>query len=202
MTANGLLPMKEEARRTRVLESSRINPSDSQLQEMRLSPEFSGQLVKVKSEPPDFACLPEEGQVQQQQCNESSPGGDADGLLNYRTTPLEDGNSPADILMGRRLRSRLPDFGSASQVDVRKHRQSTSRGCHLQLLRSGETVRIHQDGAWTVKAKVQDRLAPRSYKVVTEDNKVLRRNRQHLLPTSEHYVRTTPAMGDLPCTGS
>ncbi|XP_064470048.1 uncharacterized protein LOC135384792 [Ornithodoros turicata] len=103
------------------------------------------------------------------------------GLLNYRTTPLEDGNSLADILMGRRLRSRLPDFGSASQVDVRKHRQN---------------------GAWTVKAKVQDRLAPRSYKVVTEDNKVLRGNRQHLLPTSEHCVRTTPAMGDLSCTGS
>ncbi|XP_064458886.1 uncharacterized protein LOC135369159 [Ornithodoros turicata] len=55
------------------------------------------------------------------------------GLLNYRTTPLEDGNSLADILMGRRLRSRLPDFGSVSQVDVRKHRKSTPRGVTCNL---------------------------------------------------------------------
>ncbi|XP_064461969.1 zinc finger protein 391-like isoform X1 [Ornithodoros turicata] len=35
---------------------------------MQLSQEFRGQLVRVKSEPPDVACLPEQGQVHQQHC--------------------------------------------------------------------------------------------------------------------------------------
>ncbi|XP_064461513.1 zinc finger protein 391-like [Ornithodoros turicata] len=48
---------------------------------MQLSQVFSGQPVRVKSEPPDVAsCLPEEGQVHQQHCKEYPSGGDASGV--------------------------------------------------------------------------------------------------------------------------
>ncbi|XP_064462687.1 uncharacterized protein LOC135373407 [Ornithodoros turicata] len=92
-TANSLLCIKEEARDTCVFGSSHSSPSDSQFQEMQLSPEFSGQLVRVKLEPPDVPCLPEEGQTQQQHCKESSSGGDADGTIggmcNIKEEPRE-----------------------------------------------------------------------------------------------------------------
>lgn len=38
------------------------------------------------------------------------------GLLNYRSSPLEDGRSPSELLMGRRIRSRLPDFLNRLQM--------------------------------------------------------------------------------------
>ncbi|XP_064485894.1 uncharacterized protein LOC135398414 [Ornithodoros turicata] len=117
-----------------------------------------------------------------------------DGLLNYRTTPQEDGNTPAELLMGRRLRTRLPDIRRTTQVQVRKHQQDSSRGTLPKPLLPGQHVRVLQDGAWTLKGKIQDVAAPRSYKVVTEDNRPLRRNRQHLLPAPERYVPTRPDM--------
>lgn len=50
------------------------------------------------------------------------------GLLNYRSSPLEDdGRSPGELLMGRRIRSRLPDFTGPAPKAVHKKQQS-SRG--------------------------------------------------------------------------
>lgn len=45
------------------------------------------------------------------------------GLLNYRTAPLEGGKAPCELLMGRRLRGRLPDFGDHKAPEVKKHDQ-------------------------------------------------------------------------------
>lgn len=60
----------------------------------------------------------------------------------------------------------------------------------LVPLGEGEVVRI-RDGTWARKAKVILAVQPRSYQVVTEDGTVLRRNRQHLLKTTEHFVPDT-----------
>lgn len=38
------------------------------------------------------------------------------GLLSYRSTPLEDGRSPGELLQGRRLRSTLPDFSNQQRT--------------------------------------------------------------------------------------
>ncbi|XP_064468048.1 zinc finger protein ZFP2-like isoform X2 [Ornithodoros turicata] len=80
----------EDARDTCVSESSRSSPSDSQLQEMQLSTEFGDDLVRVKSEPPDVACLPEESQVQQQHCGQSPSGGVTPGACGIKEEPQED----------------------------------------------------------------------------------------------------------------
>ncbi|KAL1467572.1 hypothetical protein MTO96_042076 [Rhipicephalus appendiculatus] len=54
------------------------------------------------------------------------------------------------------------------------------------MLKRGEVVRI-RDKAWTHKAQIIEPVAPRSYRVVTEEDKVNRRNRRHLIPTRERF---------------
>lgn len=108
-------------------------------------------------------------------------------LLNYRLSPLEGGQSPAELLMGRRLRGRLLDFAVQPSAQVKKHVQKPKDYTFLPVLAKGDTVRIRDDFGWTTKATIQDQLEPRSYLLKTEDGRSLRRNRQHILKTKETF---------------
>ncbi|XP_065306667.1 uncharacterized protein [Dermacentor albipictus] len=108
------------------------------------------------------------------------------GLLNYRSTPLEDGRSLGELLQGRRLRTLLPDFRQQPSVPVFKRAQADTRGRTLPPLNTGDVARV-KEKTWNRRAQVTEAVAPRSYRVVTGDNRVLRRNRQHLLPTGELF---------------
>ncbi|XP_077486667.1 uncharacterized protein LOC144097947 [Amblyomma americanum] len=119
------------------------------------------------------------------------------GLLAYRSTPLIDGQSPGELLQGRRLRSNLPDFGGIKTIEVKKHRQ-TPKGQPLPQLGKGDVVRL-RDTTWSQKGKVVGEAAPRSYHVVTESRRVLRRNRRHLLHSSEQYAETSDDDTDDDC---
>ncbi|XP_049268076.1 uncharacterized protein K02A2.6-like [Rhipicephalus sanguineus] len=110
------------------------------------------------------------------------------GLLSYRSTPLEDGRSPGELLQGRRLRSTLPDFSDQKTTQMWKLVQKDHSKWDLPPLDKGQTVRIKKK-YWSRKAKVVKQVYPRSYEVLTENNKRLRRNRQHLLPTSEAFIQ-------------
>ncbi|XP_064468227.1 zinc finger protein ZFP2-like isoform X2 [Ornithodoros turicata] len=95
--ANGLLRTKKGATDTYVLESSRSSPSDPQLQEMQLSTESSGQLKRVKSEPPDAACLLEEDRVQH--CSVSLSGsGATPGMCHIKEEPRDDDEQPITVV--------------------------------------------------------------------------------------------------------
>lgn len=109
-------------------------------------------------------------------------------LLNYRLSPLEGGESPSELLMGRRLRGRLPDFAVQLAAEVKKHVQQPKASSSLPVLDSGDTVRILDDSGWTIKATVQDRVDPRSYMLRTEEGRTIRRNRQHILKTQERFM--------------
>uniref|UniRef100_A0A023G6Z5 Putative gypsy nogag n=1 Tax=Amblyomma triste TaxID=251400 RepID=A0A023G6Z5_AMBTT len=111
------------------------------------------------------------------------------GLLAYRCTPLEDGRSPGELLQGRCLRANLPDFGAVQTTVVKKHHQKSS-GKPLPPLAEGSVVRIW-DRTWSKKGTVVGTAAPRSYKVQTEDHRVFRRNRRHLLQTREKGAADT-----------
>lgn len=133
------------------------------------------------------------------------------GVLNYRTSPLEDGGSPAERLQGRRLPTPVPDFGPLVSTRVRKHRQSKHNRRVLPDLRSNDSVRI-RGKTWIRKAKVPGSAGPRCFHVRTEDRNILRRNRQHLLATSEPFEDTSdeedydeqevPASVESPLSGS
>ena len=121
-------------------------------------------------------------------------------LLSYRTSPLEHGKSPAEILMGRRLRTTLPYTSNHKQKKVnQKQRQLQKRQKanydkstkSLVPLARHDTVRIHDSTSWSKKATVLEEVSPRSYNVKTEDGQVLRRNRRSLLKTPDTWQEQT-----------
>ena len=118
------------------------------------------------------------------------------GLLNLRNTPTEGlETSPAQRLMGRRTRSLLP----ASEQALRpaappgqqarmasKKMKAAERHCAgraLAPLKSGEGIRvqpIRQGQREWQHGIVQKHLDGRSYEILTEGGRTLRRTRKHL----------------------
>ncbi|KAH7980304.1 hypothetical protein HPB49_014527 [Dermacentor silvarum] len=96
---------------------------------------------------------------------------------------------PAEILHSRKLRTTLPEIQDGSGLPVVKRRQTASNRPPLPPLSQGDIVRV-KNSVRDEKAKVMLRCAqPRSYNVVTEDGRLRRRNRRHLLPTKETFRR-------------
>ena len=116
-----------------------------------------------------------------------------EALLAYRSTPLDSHTkSPAELMMNRSLRSKLnahlpkkTSGGQRASYDPKYANQHTRT---LPELAVGDTVRIRAQNKWSTKAKVvQKHHTPRSYVVETEKGQVYRRNRQHLMRTTEQW---------------
>lgn len=116
-------------------------------------------------------------------------------LLIYRSTPLQNGLSPAQMLMGRRIRSNLPvnedlltpkgahKVRKAKEEQKAKQKQLHDRTAkHLPMLKPGDTVRLRDitTGTWRQQGQVEAEVAPRSYRVQMESGLSLRRNRTDL----------------------
>uniref|UniRef100_A0A672Q3W0 Integrase catalytic domain-containing protein n=1 Tax=Sinocyclocheilus grahami TaxID=75366 RepID=A0A672Q3W0_SINGR len=122
-------------------------------------------------------------------------------LLNYRASPLEHGVSPAEILMGRRLRTTLPCLTSPIKNKYLKRKQQHLKqrqkanydkaSKSLEPLSNNDTVRLEDHSTWSTRATVLDEVNPRSYTVRTEDGQILRRNRRSLLKTKETVLVDT-----------
>lgn len=118
-------------------------------------------------------------------------------LLAYRNTPGICGYSPAELLMGRSLRTRIPvprtklrpDWPSTKDFEDRDRRQRHAQARnfdtrhaakHLRALKGGEEVWVQDAKVWATVLSPAQR--PRSY-VVQTSNGVLVRNRRHLVPS-------------------
>lgn len=129
-------------------------------------------------------------------------------LLSYRTSPLKNGFSPAELLMGRRLRTALPTSSESLQPRTPDLRKLAAFEKTQRCRQKKDYDRRHgvrdlselSDGTevWIIdlqrKGIVQGRPAePRSYWVETDESSV-RRNRTHLIPlpatTSENRSET------------
>ena len=128
-------------------------------------------------------------------------------LLDYRTTPLPDIDlSPAQLLMGRRLRNKLPMMEGLLQpasnnqqeisryLDKTKESQKKYHDRHaskdMEELQPGTKVRMQpwtKSKVWKPATVVKHHHTPRSYVVEAEDGRKYRRNRRHL--------RASPAPG-------
>lgn len=116
-------------------------------------------------------------------------------LMTYRSAPLQNGLSPAQMLMGRRIRTNLPihedlltprgahkvKLAKEKQKDKQKQRHDKSAR-HLPELKPGDHVRLRDitTGTWMQQGCVQREVAPRSYEIQTEHGSQLRRNRVDL----------------------
>lgn len=117
-------------------------------------------------------------------------------LQAYRSTPLGNGYSPAELLMGRRLRTSLPTADSLLQprhvdkesLDLWEERRIMNQkrnydrrhgARRLQSLKPGDRVWITDRRETGIVQSSAD--APRSYSVNTQDGN-FSRNRFHLVP--------------------
>ena len=126
-----------------------------------------------------------------------------EGMLELRNTPREGGKSPAELLMGQPLRSRVPAHWSAfSKQNLKaldaydEHRakqleKTTARynasASDLPTLSVGTFVRI-QDPAtkvWNRTGYIVWQGRSRDYRVKTPSGRVLWRNRRYLRPAAE-----------------
>lgn len=134
------------------------------------------------------------------------------GLLNFRNTPRDDIGSPAQLLMGRRLNSRLPshftklmpsrDNTADYQNIVRKQEVSKQyydkHARPLPSLKTGDTA-IMADGNRRKNVRVQSQaVQPRSYFVTDNTGRRYRRNRRHLLKvkSNSQYDDVSPGQSN------
>lgn len=123
-------------------------------------------------------------------------------LLEYRNSPLESvKKSPAQLLMSRRLKSRLPTTTPLLQPEIQvnvaaglRAKQKIQKQYYdvgsrvLPPLQKGEKARMQREGKWSpVTIIAQHGTAPQSYLVQTPDGRIYRRNRRHLLKTNESH---------------
>ena len=126
------------------------------------------------------------------------------GILEYRTTPLETGYSPAQLLQGRQLRTTLPTLPEQlkpkpiNHTEVRykleqirqnekKHYDKGSRS--LPPVKVGQNVHVqNQDKSWK-RGTIIGEAGPRSY-IISSQGGIYRRNRRHILnkPGKTHFA--------------
>ena len=117
-------------------------------------------------------------------------------ILIHRNTNIDTLASPAQMLMGRRLRTNLPVLPkllNPQTVDPgkvsfrRRQRQVTQKWYHdrgsrpLPVLEEREKVRMQVQGRWIPATVVSVTDMPHSYIVETASGKKYRRNRRHLM---------------------
>lgn len=119
----------------------------------------------------------------------------------YRATPLEGiGYAPSQLLMGRRLNTKLPTSKMLLQPKLPNHslvqerlsknqevqKQYYDRGTKERTeLTVGEGVRLHRNGSWEPGCIKNKSARPRSYRVQTASGSILERNREMLMRSNE-----------------
>lgn len=120
-------------------------------------------------------------------------------LLEYRNTPVTGlSYSPAQLLMSRKLRDKLPTTHELlrPKVALRAREELTTtqarqklyydRGTKpLKTMTPDQMVRVRRDRTWEPAVLVGPHGSPRSHVVTTPEGGIYRRNRRHLLPTRE-----------------
>lgn len=135
------------------------------------------------------------------------------GLLAYRTSPVSGLQvSPAQLLMSRSLRTKLPTDSRVLKPRVIRHakrdlksRQSVQKSKYdgqkrdLPTLRKGDVVRVKSSdhSNWQPAIVTETCSSPRSFVVTSESGQRYRRNRRDILKTRERPPHIIIDGGDI-----
>jgi hypothetical protein len=120
-------------------------------------------------------------------------------LLNYRASPIAGLDySPSELLMSRKLKTKLPTTESQVMPQVvnnaREHLQSRQNKYKayfdqgtkvLPPLSNGDSVRVRREKTWESAVVSHRDKTPRSYVITTPEGYSYRRNRKHLQSVKE-----------------
>lgn len=119
-------------------------------------------------------------------------------LLYLKNTPVTGlGYSPAEMLMGRVLRSTLPIASGALIPKQPKEKVGTPTAeastllqptCQTSVIQPGSVVRVETSQGWKLAMVTEQRPEPRSYNIVTDSGQTYRRNRRHLCASKEEAL--------------
>ena len=145
----------------------------------------------------------------------SSPRYPYIALLEYRNTPISGcKESPAQLLMSRMLKSKLPTVESLLKPQVVDPQQKLQQWSDKQKMyydrnakllpstKEGEVARVRKGKTWEPAIVTAQHTAPRSYIVKTPDGTAYRQNRRHLLPTVKPPPVIVGPANDGPATPS
>lgn len=121
-------------------------------------------------------------------------------LMAYRNTPIDNiGMSPAQLFLGRRLKTDLPttspllssETNSTSELKLRLKTRKLMQnidsekhtGSELRNLFKDEKVIMRHNNEWIPATVQQKHSEPRSYVLQNSEGKKYRRNRRHIRPT-------------------
>lgn len=118
------------------------------------------------------------------------------GLLAYRTTPLENGFTPAELMFSRKIRSRLPMLPNKLEsfkdhkkvIGKEKDRKGKQERNYNRRHRSKKLSKLNvNDRVWVTDIRTYAKIVkadsnPNAYIIKTERGSTLRRNRWHLIP--------------------
>ena len=122
-------------------------------------------------------------------------------MLEARNTPVGNYRSPAELAVGRQLRSVLPVNPNNLKIKTidddefkeRRRKDKEKQGKYydqhteeIKELRSGEAVRMLRDGKWEPVTVLKKADEPRSYILKIENGRTYRRNRSHIMKTEAH----------------
>jgi transposase InsO family protein len=130
-------------------------------------------------------------------------------MLSYRTTPLDNGFTPSELLMGRHLQNSVPapvealvkrtnpDIASKEQAQreaAKQHHDLRHRAKELPPLNAGQSVWIRD---MKTNGVVRKEVSLRSYAVSTPKGTV-RRNRSALIPDQPQTENNCPTGAEVP----
>ena len=138
-------------------------------------------------------------------------------LMNYRATPIAvTGYSPAQLIMGRNLNTRLPTLSSnlnpewpdlelVKKNDAKaKERNATNynrtHGAKsLPPLKTGSTVRVRleNDKQWSKPMEIRRQISSRNYDVINISNIMQSSGNQKALVRTRRYIRDCPIIEEM-----
>ena len=127
------------------------------------------------------------------------------GLLILRNTSLACGKSPAELLMGRRLRDNMPSINEERLSDRDLVRERLKQKEYHDRKKASErkipndfqinqrvAVQHHQDKTWSIKGRILEQVADRSFIIKTDHGSIIRRDTKFIRRVHSIISSTIP----------